>query len=163
MYGGNLHLNDQSYSCLRTLTPDAKANDAILEKWMNASNVLTMKSAQNIAELAMTSLGLSLDSLGFGLPVQAHQRSYYWTDGKLHPLPYYQFRWESDKATCTIDVSGILGKVVYFDYTDNYAVYLRLPKPANYFEMLGLPTNAIFVHRYPTASGTTPVYELREN
>jgi hypothetical protein len=162
LYGGNPHFNDQTYSCLRTLTPDVDSNDAVLEQWMHATNLLTMITAQQIAESAMKSLGLPLDKLGFKKPAQAHQRKYQWKDGKLYPLPYYQFRWEAEKAACTVDISGIIGKAVYFDYTDFRAIYLRLPKPTNYLEMLGLPTNAIFVYRYFTPHGQPQRYELRQ-
>jgi hypothetical protein len=161
LYGGNPHLNDHTYSCLRTLTPDLDADNVVLEQWMRATNLLTMKTAQQIAESAMKSLGLPLDKLGFKKPKQAHQRKYEWKDGKTYPLPYYQFRWETEKATCTVDVSGIIGKVVYFYYIDNCAAYLTFQKPTNYFEMLGLPTNAVFVRRMYVPRGQPPKWEMQ--
>ncbi len=162
LYGGLPTFNDQTYSCLRTLTPDLDTNNAVLEEWMRATNLLTMEKAQQVAESAMKSVGLPLDKLGFKKPNEAHQRKYEWKDGKIYPLPYYQFYWKTEKAACTVDVSGIIGKVVYFSYTDFKGAYLRFQKPANYFEMLGLPTNAVFVHSTFTLPGKQPIYELRK-
>ncbi len=159
LYGGLPIFNDQTNSCLRTLTPDLDADNAVLEEWMHATNLLTMEKAQQIAESAMKSLGLPLNKLGFKKPKEAHQRQYEWKDGKTYPLPYYQFRWETENDSCTVDVSGITGKVVYFGFS-GYP-YLRFEKPANYFEMLGLPTNAVFVHRVFMPPGIQPVYQLR--
>ncbi len=98
----------------------------------------------------------------FKNPKEAHQRKYEWKDGKIYPLPYYQFYWKTEKAACTVDVSGIIGKVAYFHFTDFTSTYLWFQSPTNYFEMLGLPTNAIFVHRIFTPPGKPPKYELCE-
>jgi hypothetical protein len=161
--GGIPHFNDETYSCLRVLTPNVETNDGVLEQWMRATNLLTMEKAQQIAESAMLSIGLPTDKLDFKKPIKAHQRKYEWKDGKIYPLPYYQFDWQTEKAACTVDVSGIIGKVVYFDYTDFRGKYLRFQKPTNYFEILDLPTNAVFVHRIFTPHGQPPRYELREH
>jgi hypothetical protein len=160
LYGGLPIFNDRTYSSSRISTPDVEKNDAILEQWMNTTNLLTMEKAQQIAESAMKSVGLPLDKLGFKRPKEAHQRKYEWKDGKDYPLPYYQFRWETEEDACTVDVSGITGKVAYFGFS-GYP-YLRFEKPTDYFEMLGLPTNAVFVHRTFTPPGKPPLYELRE-
>jgi hypothetical protein len=158
LYGGLPTFNDQTYSCLRTLTPDIGANNGVLEVWMRATNLLTMEKAQKIAESAMKSVGLPLDKLGFKKPKVAYQRKYQWKDGKTYPLPYYQFRWETDKNSCDVDVSGINGKVAYFGFS-GYP-YLRFEQTTNYFGMLGLPTNAVFVHRYFRSHGEPPIYEI---
>ncbi len=160
LYGGLPTFNDETYSCLKTQTPDVETNDEVLEEWMRATNLLTMAKAQQIAESAMNSVGLPLDHLGFKKPVLAHQQKYEWKDGKIYPLPYYRFRWETEKDACIVDISGITGKVAYFGFS-GYP-YLRFEKPTNYFEMLGLPTDAVFVHRVFTSPGKPPKYELRE-
>lgn len=157
-YGGLPSFNDQIYSCLRTQTPDVNANDAILEEWMRATNLLTLEKAQATAESAMKSIGLPMDKVGFNKPKRAHQFKYKWKDGKVYLLPYYQFIWQTEEDACTVDVSGISGKVAYFSFA-GYP-YLRFDMPTNYFEMLGLPTNAIFVNHRSTKPGQPPQWEL---
>jgi len=158
--GGLPIFNDRINSCQITLSPDLEADNVILEKWMRATNLLTMETAQKVSTSTMRAAGLPLDKLKYEKPKLVHQRIYEWKNGKNYPLPYYHFRWETEESSCSVDVSGINGKVVYFSFT-GYP-YLRFTKPANYFQMLGLPTNAVFVHRYPTAPNKMPVYELRE-
>ena len=155
--------SDKLYNILSAQTPDVKVNDAILERWMHTTNLLTLKKAQRIAESAMKSIGLPLDKLGFKKSKKAYQVEYEWTDGKDYPLPYYHFEWESEKTErpyCDIDVSGISSNVVHFFYI-GYP-YLLISKSTNYLEMLGLPTNAVFVHRYYAQPGKPPLYELRD-
>ncbi len=59
-------------------------------------------------------------------------------------LPYYKFRWESARATCDIHVSGLTSNIVYFDYNDTQALP---PLPTNYFRLLNLPPEPVFVKR----------------
>jgi len=153
---------DMPNTIMSVQTPDIKANDAIFERWMRATNELTMQSAQQLAKSTMKAVGLPLDKLGFDSPKEAHQEKYRWTDNKVYPLPYYEFNWNSGKAYCSVHVSGILGKVTYFDFIGYGLPYLKIQTPTNYFQMLGLPTNAVFVHRLPTPTGKPPLYELRE-
>jgi hypothetical protein len=160
MYGGLPNFDDKPYLITKGLTPDVKINDAILEQWMNATNYLTMDKAQKIAELAMLKIGLPLNKLGFDSPQQKEQRHYTWKDGKVYPLPYYEFYWDTDKGYCNVHVSGIVSNVIHLHFT-GYP-YLRFEMPTNYFEMLGLPTNAVFVHHYPALPNQPPRYELRE-
>jgi hypothetical protein len=159
-YGGLPIFNDKTYSCARILTPDVNVNDAVLEQWMRATNLLTMGTAQKVAESAMVSVGLPLEKLNFDKPKEAHQREFEWKAGKIYPLPYYQFVWETESNACFVDVSGITGRVAYFGFS-GYP-YLRFERPTNYFNMLGLPTNAIFVHRRFTPRGQLQTYELRD-
>lgn len=160
LYGGNPHLNDQMYSCLRTETPNVEANDDVLERWARATNLLTLQQAQQIAIEGMMEIGLPLEAVDFRQPARAHQFKYQSKDGKVYPLPYYQFHWQTKLAACTVDVSGIIGRIVYFDYTDFRAAYLRLHKPANYFDMLGLPENPIFVRQMSAAPGESKRYVI---
>jgi hypothetical protein len=159
LYGGQPSFSDKKYDIVQALTPDVKVNDAIFERWMRATNLLTMKRAEQIAKTAMTSIGLPLDKLNFKAPKEMHQENYQWTDGKVYPLPYYYFVWKTQNAYCHIEVSGICSNVVHFAFV-GYP-YLRFAKPTNYFEMLGLPTNAVFVHPYYAQPGKPPLYELR--
>jgi hypothetical protein len=152
---------DMPYTIMSAQTPDVKANDAIFEKWMRVTNLLTMQTATTLAETTMKSVGLPLDKLDFNKPKEARQEKYRWTDGKVYPLPYYEFTWDSGKSYCSIHVSGISGKVVFFSYLGYGLPYLKTQTPTNYFQMLGLPTNAVFV-RHLSPPGKPPLYELRE-
>jgi hypothetical protein len=160
LYSGVPTFSDKNYDIARALTPDVETNDAVLEEWMHATNLLTMETAQHVAESAMKSIGLPLDKLGFKRPTQAHQRKYEWKDGKIYPLPYYEFRWETDNGYCSVNISGIHSNIVYFFFMGH--PYLQFQKPTNYFEMLGLPTNAVFVHPMFTPPGQPQKYEIRE-
>lgn len=160
LYGGLPNFDDEAYSCLKTQTPDVVANDAILEQWMHATNLLTLPKARQIAERAILSLGVPLNKVNFKEPQEAWQFKYEWKDGKNYSLPYYRFYWNTQKAACTVEVSGIIGRVAYFSFTDYTSTYLWFQKPTNYFEILGLPTNAVFVRRYYTMPGQPQRYEL---
>jgi hypothetical protein len=161
IYSGVVTFSDKSYCIMSAQTPDVSVNDALFEKWMRATNVLTMHSAQQLAESAMKSVGLPLDKLDFNEPKEIRQEKYRWTDGKVYLLPYYEFCWDTDKAYCTVDVSGILGRVVYFHFNGQDGPYLKFEPATNYLAMLGLPTNAVFVHRL-SRPDKPPLYELRE-
>jgi len=161
IYSGVVTFSDKSYCIMSAETPDVSVNDAVFERWIRATNVLTMQSAQQLAEAAMRSVGLPLDRLEFNKPKEARQEKYRWTDGKVYPLPYYEFIWDTDKAYCAVDVSGILGRVVYFSFNSQGLPYLKFEPATNYLAMLGLPTNSVFVHRL-SPPGKPPLYELRE-
>lgn len=159
LYGELPYFVDKQFDITKALTPDVKVNDVILEQMMRATNFLTVEKAQQIADSAMKSVGLPRNKMGFGNPLEIKQQKYQWTDGKIYPLPYYEFYWRTDKGACGIDVSGISSNLARF-----YCVgpYLHFEKPTNYLAMLGLPTNAVFVHRL-SPPGKPPLYELRES
>jgi hypothetical protein len=159
VYGGLPNFNDQLYSCLRTQTSNVGTNDAILEEWMQATNLLTLEQAEAIAENAIRAVGVPVDKLDFFRPKEAYQFKCKREDGEIRPLPYYQFYWRTDKAACTVDVSGINGKVVYFSFA---GTNLWFKKPANYYEMLGLPPKPVFVKKRFTPPGMPCEYELLE-
>jgi hypothetical protein len=158
---GAFFFRDETNDIARALTPDVKVNDAIFEEWMRATNLLTMQKAWQIAESSLRSLGFPVEKLDFKNPKDAHQENYRWTDGKVYPLPLYEFYWRTSIGSCEIHLSGINGKLAYFDYIDYTGKYPHFQKPTNYFEMLGIPTNAVFVHRL-FLPGKPPLYELRE-
>jgi hypothetical protein len=155
VYGGFMNFGDKPYNCQMFLTDNVQTNDAVLEKWMLATNHLTMKKAEQIAEAAMRSAGVPIDKMGFKKPTEQGQRKYEWKDGKTYPLPYYEFYWRTDNGSCDVDVSGITSNVVGFFFA---GPYLRFQTPTNYFEMLGLTNKPVFVKRMFTPPGQPPAY-----
>ena len=131
------------------LTPCIETNKLVYDAWMRAKNQLNLKQAQQIAESAMKSAGVSMDKSEFKKPTKAEQ------DGGM---PYYLFEWNQNHAYCTIDVSGITSNLVHFDLARST---LKPIKPSN--ELLGLPANPIFVWRLPAPPGMPPSYELYTN
>jgi hypothetical protein len=158
---------DEPYIRERTLSPDVDANDALLEQWMRATNLLIMEKAEQIAESVLHSLGVPTDSRRFKNPQQAKQMHYNWKDDKRYSMPYYGFWWETNGlrfggGRYEIHVSGITSNMVYcFVYPE--ASYFKTLRPTNYFELLGVPTNAIFVCRLPSVHGQPPVYDFYTN
>jgi hypothetical protein len=75
---------------------------------------------------------------------------------KQYALPFYEFHWESRRATCDIEVFGVTSNVVLFSYTGPGA---GLQVPGNYSNLLGLPTNAVFVVRLPRPPNTFETYD----
>lgn len=79
------------------------------------------------------------------------------TYARKHPkklaLPYYEFRWEGPDGfpVCEVEVSGITGKIAHFEY---YGPGAEMGTPTNYFQLLGLPANVVFV-RLRTAEPRT--------
>jgi hypothetical protein len=134
-------------------TSDETKNRAVLAEWSRETNHLTFKKAQKLAEQSLASVGLTRDKTNFKKPREATQLKF---DDKV-PLPYYKFYWKSDKAASSIDVSGITSNIVYFS---NASGLMRIPKPTNYLQMLGLPTNTIFVIRRPRPPPLPPRYEV---
>jgi len=54
-----------------------------------------------------------------------------------------------------VEVSGITGTIAYLKY---YGPGASVRLPANYFQLLGLPTNAVFVRARPTVPRTYETY-----
>ena len=134
-----------------TKTPNIETNNSISEQWMQATNLLTLDSARLLAANSLKAIGVSGD---FKNPKKSHQLKYEWKDGKTNDLPYYGFDWSDEKHIYQMEVSGINGKVVDF-----FAVgaTTRLVPPTNYYHMLGLPNDPIFVNRVSKEPST---YEI---
>jgi len=126
-----------------------------VKKWLHATNLLTMKKAQALAESAIREIGIRLDKVEFKRPKERKQWTC-WHEGKDRLMPYYEFTWDSNKASCNVHVSGLTSNIVHFSFL---GPYLRFERPTNYFEMLGLPTNTVFVKRI-FIPGLHPVYEI---
>jgi hypothetical protein len=153
---------DEPYSEIRAKTLDVDANDALFERWMRATNHLTMEKARAIAELVMRSVGIPIRNGKFAKPDYQTQMTYEWKDGKKYPMPFYRFRWDTKDLwyNYEVQVSGITSNVLecYFSIS---SPYLRSPFPTNYFEMLGLPREPVFVRRmHLVLPGQPPAYEI---
>jgi hypothetical protein len=156
------HYSDLTYDPHNFNTDNVQTNDALLEKWMRMTNTLTLKKAQEIAEAAIQSLGIPMRKLGFKKPTRKGQYTYEWKDGVVYPVPAYKFVWENDDNFCDVRVSGIISNIAYFSFA---GTYLKFQRPTNYFEMLGLPKNPVFVRRLPrlpVSPPRPPEYELYE-
>jgi hypothetical protein len=136
---------------------NVETNDAINEQWMRATNLLTMDTARQLAMSSLEAIGMAKD---FGPPKQTHQLRYEWKNGKKYLLPYYGFDWSNKKYWKNVEfplrmeISGINGKVVYFSCM---GLSPRLKPPTNYFDMLGLPKNPVFVEK---VTAKPPTYEV---
>jgi hypothetical protein len=70
------------------------------------------------------------------------------TYARKHPkklaLPYYEFHWEGPHGfpLYEVEVSGITGTIASLKY---YGPGAEVRTPTNYFQLLGLPANAVFV------------------
>jgi hypothetical protein len=157
--GGFQRFVDIPYDCTVTLTDNVEANDAILEQWMRATNLLTMEKAQQLVKDRVQSLGISMHDYGFKKAKEKKQNKYEWRDGKIYPLPYYQFYWHDEKTTLEVHVSGLSSNVVEFFFIGPTIIF---PRPTNYFEMLGLPHKPIFVRRLSKLPGQPQAYEPDE-
>ncbi len=131
-------------------TQNVETNAAIFEQWMHATNLFTMQSATKLAADSMKVINVPGD---FSHPKKAQQLKYEWKDGKTYLLPYYGFDW-SDKEVHRMEISGIIGKVVYYSAV---GASLRLNPPTNYYDLLGLPKDPVFVRRFDTEP---PTYEV---
>jgi hypothetical protein len=158
LYGRFDGFADKPYECQVFLTDDVAKNDAVQEPWIRMTNLLTLQKAQKIAEDGLLSIGLTSDKTGFTNVDVAKQWQYDW-DGKVYLLPYYTFKWKSAQADAQIDISGITSNIVGFDLV---GPMLRLNRPTNYLELLGLPTNTVFVRRRFVPPGQPAAYELYE-
>jgi len=161
---------DNAYTADFMSGEDDKKINIIIKQWLSATNILTKETAKDIAISAMRSIGLT-DDANFKEP-RAEQLLWHLKEESRF-LPYYTFDWKSTVIPAVsealgftnivlhefaeIDVSGLNGRVVHFEQN---SPYLKMAKPANYLEMLGLPPNTIFVKKKPTPSGQPPVYEI---
>jgi len=152
-YGRFSYSGNKLYGSHVILSDDVEKNDLEMQKWLRATNLLTFKKARKIAENAFLSLGFTPNKTGFKEPYDA--REWHYEKGK--PLPLYSFGWKSEYAAISVEVSGIISNVVYFA---NSSPELKLAQPTNYLEMLGLPTNTVFVRRRPQPAPLPPRFEV---
>jgi hypothetical protein len=124
-------------------TPNVKANDAIFEQWLRATNLLTMKKARQLAASSFQAIGVPGD---FRKPNQSEQMEYERKDGKTYPLPLYSFEWSDDKLIriYRMEVSGVNSNVAHYF---SVGPSVRLRPPTNYFDLLGLPPKPVFVRK----------------
>lgn len=124
---------------------------AMTQGWLNATNLLTMPAAQHIAESDVRLLGGRMGDFIANEPKSKQQKMWMLLGGKPKMEPYYTFDWESKAGACKIDVSGVNGKIVYFNYSDPTNFLL----PSNYFRLLGISSNTIFVKPLTRSQGAT--------
>lgn len=114
------------------------------DELVRMTNLLTLDSAVELAREAMRKIGISNKEAMIGTdPVRAVQWRYD-RDGEIFPLPLYDIYWQTDQGTVQFEICGVTSNVARF-YHITRTSKLWIDKPTNYFEMLGLPTNAIFV------------------
>ena len=158
LYGGLPTFDDMRYSCITFLTDNIETNNAAFERILSMSNHLDMSGALRLATDRMHAVGVSLDRPGVGKLKRQRQLQYKSKSGRVFSLPYFEFDWVGKEAECGVDVSGICQNIVHFSYAGSD--HLRLAKPNNYFELLGLPNNPIFVRPKKQPTGSPLVYEL---
>ena len=150
---------DMGYNYGNLDSDDTDRNDAVLDKWAAATNLLTKRKAREIARSVVRSVGVSARDTGFVAPNKAKQWGYEKKDGRKLPLPLYEFKFDAKKdglGAALVEVSGITSNVVYFFYC---GPLLRFDRPPDYLEMLGLPTNTVFVKRLLALPGQPQRYE----
>ncbi len=113
------------------------------EALLKMTNVLTLKSAGKLAENALHKIGINEKETGIGKMVTLKQWKYDW-DGKMYDLPLYEVRWKTDEGVVLMEISGVTSNVVSF-FQITRAPKLRVPIPTNYYEMLGLASNVVFI------------------
>jgi hypothetical protein len=178
---------ERRYWAWRKATEEDNSHDlAVAEHWRHSPNRLTMTSAQKMAEAAMKAYGIPPGLIGTRFLKKKEQLvwSEEWTshaetnaegvfivpERRSHPktfkLPYYMFEWRSDENAfdCAVDISGITGALTHFDVgwplgTLRECDGLRVTWPTNYLQLLGLPTNTIFVKRRYTNPATYEGYD----
>jgi hypothetical protein len=101
------------------------------------------KEAEVIARNALHKLGLTEKQLHLIEPPRVNQYKFEETNGIVYPLPMFNVGWvvegftDPDVPSVVFDVSGITKTVA--EYSNPHTP--RVPLPANYFQMLNLPTN----------------------
>jgi hypothetical protein len=158
------NFQDKLYIEMNAATDDVDRNDALFEKWMRATNHLTMDKACIIAESAMRSVVMPGERWRFGKPDHMTQMTYEWKDGKKYPMPLYRFRWGGSPGwpDYEVQVSGITSNVLQCHFVYDSPCEKSID-PTNYIELLGLPPNPIFVHRLYRLPGKPPTDEIYTN
>jgi hypothetical protein len=152
---------DNEYSSFASCLPHRRAeaqfpgeNEAVVVRWLRMTNLFAGPSgisrALNVASNALVRLALPYSGLrreepclfkGAGGPPSFQE--FYRVTGTLTPVPLYEFAWR-DRAgeVALMEVSGIISNVTLLHL---FPPYIVLSRPANYYQMLGLPTNPVFV------------------
>jgi hypothetical protein len=132
--------------------------EVLLRRWANASNLLTLEKAEQIAESDIRSIGISMERMQFKSPNEKNQKTEL-SYGVEELMPYYTFTWKSDKGHCQVDVSGLSSNIAYFNFEGECP---QLEFSANWFQLLGLSSNTVFVLplRRDTYGHPLPPYRL---
>ncbi len=122
---------------------------------------MTLKNALRIAYTTMDQLGVQRETRKYGRPTHAERKTSQALDGYRSfytvQLPLYHFEWQTDEGFAEIDVSCINSNVAYFHFEPPC---WKLYFPTNYFEMLGLPRNPVFVCPLHPWMSNGPPYKL---
>lgn len=133
----DMHFDDRSFI----------DNDEKIEALLKKPNLLTLDGAIALARDKLRKIGIDEKEHGLGGPVKSWQWKYDW-DGVLHRLPLYEVHWHSNDGVVYMQISGVTSNVASF-FQNTRAPTLRVPRPPNYFEMLGLPEDTVFLpHDY---------------
>ena len=152
--GGLASFSDTLYTP-SFLMPGDKTYKSKMKLWLAATNLLSLEQARTIADSALEAVGLEPARTGARPKAIGGQETTPWK-GVSEALPYYYFDWQSNRRTVVwVAVSGMTGRIAQLD---NNTAIAALAKPTNYLELLGLPTNTVFVRR--TYVSGQPAYEL---
>jgi hypothetical protein len=133
----DMHFDDRSFI----------DNDEKIEALLKKPDLLTLETAVALARDKLKKIGIDENEHGLGKPVKSWQWKYDW-DGVFHPLPLYEVHWRSDEGVVRMQISGVTSNVARF-FQITRAPSLRVPRPPNYLEMLGLPEDTVFLpHDY---------------
>jgi hypothetical protein len=166
-FSDSAYFRESIFDTTGKVPDDASAHIArTYNELLGATNSLNRSKAQNLAESALSIFGVPSRLLPeFKRPASAEQLKHDPPDAIKRPgagsggfLPYYVFSWENDEpyASCEVHVSGITSNIVFFSYS---GPPIDLPKPTNYFQLLGYPPNPIFVRRSLTSPGHFETFE----
>ncbi len=129
-------------------------NKAVVARWLRMTNVFAgptgIARARTVASDAMSRIsapdwrlqpkGPPLFNLANGAPPSFQE--IYRVDGILTPVPLYVFQWlDRSGALASIEVSGITSNVTLLSLPP----YILLNRPANYYQLLGIPATSVFV------------------
>jgi hypothetical protein len=131
-----------------------RSGRAVYEEWLAATNLLTTAKARDLAAKVVEAAGLFGVKHGFtGQPEVLQEPD------EEHDLAYYRFEWKNEESHTrfSVEVSGITGTVVHFSM---YGPFLRLYRPPDYLELLGLSTNTVFVTKNRVPPGLPQTYEI---
>lgn len=146
----NIFIDDGRVDSLRDLHYWSRSfvdNDERIEALLKEKDLLTLQSAVALARHKLKEIGIDEKEHGLGNPVKSWQWKYDW-DGVLHPLPLYEVHWHSNEGVVYMQISGVTSNVASF-FQNTRAPTLRVPRPPNYLEMLGLPEDTVFLpHDY---------------
>ncbi len=118
-------------------------NDKRCGELLTMTNLLTEKSAMKLARDVMAKLQLNEKEFGEGRKLRVNQYFYEDDNNKRWPLPYYRVGF-GESHLGYVEVSGVTSNVAYLS-NHSPKTGLKIPRPTNYFQMLGLdPSNTVF-------------------